>query len=122
VDPAVLDRGEVTARAIVAASPTRASVTFSIRELGRRPAGALRNDHPAIAQVQAARAAAGLPPAILVDGSTDANAAFERGLPGLTVGLTRGGNVHREDEYIEIAPVSGGLAAALRLIRSLASG
>ncbi|HXT36797.1 MAG TPA: M20/M25/M40 family metallo-hydrolase [Chloroflexota bacterium] len=122
VDPAVLARGEATARAIVAASPTQASVTLSIRELGRRPAGALGNDHPAIAQAQAARAAAGLATAILVDGSTDANAAFERGLPGITVGLTRGGNVHREDEYIEITPISGGLAAAIGLIRSLASG
>ncbi|HEY8286565.1 MAG TPA: M20/M25/M40 family metallo-hydrolase [Chloroflexota bacterium] len=122
VDPAVLARGEEIARALVAASPTHASLALSIRELGRRPAGALGYDHPAIAQAQAARAAARLPSALLVDGSTDANAAFERGLPGLTVGLTRGGNVHREDEFIEIAPIGAGLAAALGLIRRLAGG
>ncbi|MGH2344094.1 MAG: hypothetical protein ACRDG4_02635, partial [Chloroflexota bacterium] len=62
----------------------------------------------------------GLPPAHLVAGSTDANAAFEHGLPGVTVGLTRGGNVHREDEYIELEPLARGAQAALGLIVRLA--
>ncbi|HUY56142.1 MAG TPA: M20/M25/M40 family metallo-hydrolase, partial [Candidatus Nanopelagicaceae bacterium] len=63
VDAAVLDRGEATARAMIAASLAGDGVSFSIRELGRRPAGALGNDHPAIGLAQAARAAAGLGPA-----------------------------------------------------------
>jgi tripeptide aminopeptidase len=119
VDAQVLDQAEKVGRAIVQATPSHEQVRFTIREIGRRPAGALDPGHPLIALAQAARAASGLPPAELVDGSTDANAAFERGLPGITVGLTRGGNVHREDEYIEIEPLAQGTAAALAFIVSL---
>ena len=122
VDANILDQAEMVGRAIVDATPTHELVKFVIREIGRRPAGALERWHPMIALAQAARAAVGLPPAPLVDGSTDANAAFERGLPGLTVGLTRGGNVHRENEYIDIEPIVQGAAAVLGLVTSLAEG
>jgi tripeptide aminopeptidase len=120
VDAQVLDQAEKTARAIVDASPTNGQARFVVHELGRRPAGALDPRLPLIALAQAARAASGLPPAALVDGSTDANAAFERGLPGITVGVTRGGNVHREDEYIDIEPIAKGAASVLAFVRSLA--
>ncbi len=120
VDAQVLDRAEQMGRSIIEASPTSEQTRFSIREIGRRPAGALDVGHPLIALAQAARAASGLPPAALVDGSTDANAAFERGLPGITIGITRGGNVHREDEYIDIEPIAQGAASVIAFITSLA--
>jgi tripeptide aminopeptidase len=120
VESGVLEQAEAVGRSIVDATLNRENVSYAIRELGRRPAGALPAEHPLVTLTQAARADAGLPAAHLVAGSTDANAAFERGLPGITLGLTRGGNVHREDEYIEIEPSARGAAAVLGSIRRLA--
>jgi di/tripeptidase len=42
--------------------------------------------------------------------STDANVPISRGIPAVCIGLTTGGNVHREDEYIDTEPISTGLA------------
>lgn len=120
VESGVLEQAEAAARAIVDATLNQEQVSYAIREIGRRPAGSLSAEHLLVTLAQAARADVGLPPAHLVAGSTDANAAFERGLPGITLGLTRGGNVHREDEYIEIEPIARGAAAVLGTVRRLA--
>jgi hypothetical protein len=37
------------------------------------------------------------------------------GLPAVCIGLTSGGNAHRLDEYIDLAPVQTGLAQLLLL-------
>jgi acetylornithine deacetylase/succinyl-diaminopimelate desuccinylase-like protein len=42
--------------------------------------------------------------------STDANAAHARGIPAVAVGVTTGGGEHTPQEWIDIAPVAGGLA------------
>jgi tripeptide aminopeptidase len=47
--------------------------------------------------------------------STDANIPISRGIPAICIGLTSGGGVHREDEFIDIAPVELGLAQLLIL-------
>lgn len=117
-DQVQLDAAELLARQIVAAA-TRPRVQFAIEEIGRRPAGILAHDHPLVLAAQAARARAGLPAAELAEGSTDANAAFEAGIPGISIGLTRGGGVHRTDEYIELAPLAHGVEAVLELIGEL---
>jgi di/tripeptidase len=52
--------------------------------------------------------------------STDANIAISRGIPAVCVGLTTGGNVHREDEYIEIAPFEKGLTQLVELALAVA--
>lgn len=117
VDPSALAAAETMARALFADVAAGSGATMTIEELGRRPAGALSDDHPLVIAAQRARAEVGLPPAQLVDGSTDANAAWEAGVPGLSIGITRGGGVHRLDEYIAVAPVAQGIAAALGLIR-----
>jgi hypothetical protein len=37
------------------------------------------------------------------------------GLPAVCIGLTTGGNAHRLDEYIDLAPVKTGLAQLILL-------
>ncbi len=52
--------------------------------------------------------------------STDANAAYEAGIPGFAVGITRGAGEHTPAEWIETAPVAAGLtvlADTIELIR-----
>jgi acetylornithine deacetylase/succinyl-diaminopimelate desuccinylase-like protein len=87
----------------------------TVESLGRRPAGAIDPRHPLLQAARRARERAGLPPAREDAASTDANAAYGRGIPAITVGVTTGGNAHRPDEYIDLAPIRGGLAALTAL-------
>jgi tripeptide aminopeptidase len=52
--------------------------------------------------------------------STDANIPISRGIPAVCIGLTNGGNVHREDEYIDVKPVTKGLFQLLCLVVTVA--
>jgi tripeptide aminopeptidase len=52
--------------------------------------------------------------------STDANIPISRGIPAVCIGLTTGGNVHKEDEFIEREPVARGIYQLLGLTVSVA--
>jgi acetylornithine deacetylase/succinyl-diaminopimelate desuccinylase-like protein len=88
--------------------------------IGERPSGGLPSDHPLLEAARRARRAAGLAPAAEGASSTDANAAYGRGIPAVTVGLSTGANGHRVDEYIDLAPLPGGMRALRHLTRELA--
>jgi acetylornithine deacetylase/succinyl-diaminopimelate desuccinylase-like protein len=120
LDPAALAAAESLARDVFQTVAAERGVVATIAEVGRRPAGSLPDDHPLVATAQQARVAAGLTPAALQDGSTDANAAWEAGIPGISIGVTHGDGVHRLDEWIAVAPVAQGIAAALALVRATA--
>ncbi len=75
---------------------------------GQRPAGAIPREHPLVQLAAAALQAVGTPPAY-ERGSTDANIPLSQGLPAVCIGLCRGGNAHRPDEYIEPAMLENGL-------------
>lgn len=45
--------------------------------------------------------------------STDANIPISRGIPAICIGLTTGGNAHREDEFIHTRPLPVGFAQML---------
>jgi acetylornithine deacetylase/succinyl-diaminopimelate desuccinylase-like protein len=87
--------------------------------IGERPSGGIAADHPLMDAARRARETAGLAPAGEGASSTDANAAYGRGVPAITVGLTTGGNGHRLDEYIDLAPLPAGMAALADLARQL---
>ncbi|GAA5503847.1 acetylornithine deacetylase [Deinococcus xinjiangensis] len=48
--------------------------------------------------------------------STDANAAVPYGLPALTLGVYRGGNAHREDEWVQRSSLATGLQLLRRVV------
>lgn len=82
--------------------------TFSVEVVGNRPAGSIPPEHPLVQGAISALEMAGLR-ATLENGSTDGNIPLAAGCPTVTVGITRGGNAHRLDEYIETAPVEVGI-------------
>lgn len=94
----------------------------TVETLGRRPGGRIAGDHPLVEAARRARERAGLPRAEEGASSTDANAAYGRGIPAITVGVTTGGHAHRLDEYIDLAPVASGLAALEALADELQGG
>lgn len=90
-------------------------VEFTIDVVGERPAGHLAKDHPLVQAAVDALRDVGVK-AVLETGSTDGNIALAAGCPAVTVGVTRGGNAHRLDEYAEIDPVSDGLQQLFALV------
>jgi tripeptide aminopeptidase len=91
----------------------------TVEQLGHRPGGRIADDDPLLAAARRARAAAGLAPAHEQASSTDANAAHGRGIPAITVGVSTGGNAHRLDDYVDVAPIAGGLRSLEALVLEL---
>lgn len=87
-----------------ATSEMKADVTI----VGDRPAGRLPHDRGVAGIASEALRLLGLEP-IFHPSSTDANIPISRNIPSACIGLASGGNVHREDEYIDLDPVPTGL-------------
>jgi acetylornithine deacetylase/succinyl-diaminopimelate desuccinylase-like protein len=94
-----------------AAKPT---LTFKIDVVGDRPAGSIPISHDLVQAALAALEQTGVK-GTLENGSTDANVPLAAGCPAVTIGITRGGNAHRSDEYIEVSPVASGMRQLLLL-------
>lgn len=86
--------------------------------LGRRPAGRFPDDHPLLRVVLGVRKELGLP-LLLEAGSTDANAALSAGIPALTVGVSRGGDMHTTSEWIEEGTLDLGREQLRRVLSRL---
>lgn len=103
---------ELRARAVVE-QVSRVAVSFD--EIGRRPAGSIASDHPLARAASRALETAGIA-AIHSAASTDANAAYERGIPAVTIGVTTGEKQHTESEWIALPPIETGLEAMANTI------
>ncbi len=104
---------ETNVRQIVAHS-VQDGVQFAIEVVGDRPAGQIPDDHPLVQMAQSALATVGITGS-LETGSTDANVPLAAGCPAVTIGLARGGNAHRLDEYIDPKPLADGLRQLVAL-------
>jgi tripeptide aminopeptidase len=92
----------------------RRGITVDVEVVGDRPAGVASAESRFVRLAVDVLDEVGVTPAGDAS-STDANIPISRGIPAICIGLTTGGGVHREDEYIDIAPVSRGLAQLLVL-------
>ena len=95
-------------------------VQFIAETVGARPAGKLPADHDLARGALLALSQLGIQGA-LEAGSTDANVPLSQGCPAVTIGITRGGNAHRHDEFIELAPVRMGMQQLITLVLAAAS-
>lgn len=92
-------------------------VTVLIETIGDRPTGEIAANHPLVQAAERALISAG----IAVESgermsSTDANIPLSRAIPAVCVGVTRGGNAHRLDEWISTLEMGKGLQHLLLLI------
>jgi tripeptide aminopeptidase len=108
-----LARFEREVRKIVETA-SKPNLSFNIEVVGDRPAGSIPTSHNLVQMALAALEQTGVK-GTLENGSTDANVPLASGCPAVTVGITRGGNAHRSDEYIEVSPVAGGMRQLLLL-------
>jgi di/tripeptidase len=95
----------------------RDEISLKIRSIGDRPGGSIPIDHPLVETAKQALKASGITQIKLEAGSTDASAPLSEGFPAVCVGITRGGDAHSMDEFIEIAPIISGYQSILNLIQ-----
>ncbi|SJZ68654.1 M20/M25/M40 family metallo-hydrolase [Selenihalanaerobacter shriftii] len=86
--------------------------------IGERPAGRISSEHELIKIISQTHKELGIESKYEA-ASTDGNLPLNLGIPAVTIGLTRGDNIHREDEYMEIEPVKLGLKQLLLIIDKL---
>lgn len=99
---------------------SKPGLNFEVEIVGNRPAGSISSSHPLVMGAVATLAQAGIR-GVLETGSTDGNIPLAAGCPTVTIGITRGGNAHRLDEYIEIAPVQAGMKQLIALTLAVAA-
>ena len=92
----------------------RPGLTFTVEVVGNRPSGYLNTRHPLVQGALETLAQLNMQGS-LETGSTDGNIPLQAGCPTVTIGITRGGNAHRLDEYIEVAPITQGIQQLLTL-------
>lgn len=110
-DPEALAKLVNRVEQIIKSGSTR-DVPIAIEVVGDRPAGEVSQDEGIVPLGIAVLKNLGID-AIVDASSTDANVPIARGIPAICIGLTTGGNVHREDEFIRIPPLATGFAQLL---------
>lgn len=96
------------------AEVTHDELQFAVEVVGDRPAGMIEENHPLVQMAMSALRMAHVQGSLQA-GSTDGNVPLSHGCPTVTIGITRGGNAHRVDEYIETQPVAAGMKQLLLL-------
>lgn len=91
-------------------------VNVTLEQIGDRPTGDIPASHPLVRAAERALLAAG----VAVESgdsmsSTDANIPLNRSVPAVCVGVTRGGNAHRLDEWISTLEITQGIQHLLLL-------
>lgn len=90
-------------------------------DLGLRPAGGIAREDPICRIAAAALERQGLNPTYSA-ASTDANAAYARGIPAITLGVAFGGATHTEQEWIDTRSIDRGITALCDTVERLAEG
>ncbi len=94
-------------------------IEIEITLIGERPGGGLSERHPLVEVAVQALKEYGENTIHLKPGSTDASVPLSLGLPAICIGITRGGNAHSLNEYIEVEPISRGYNALMSTIESV---
>lgn len=96
------------------------AVQVTMEQVGNRPAGNIPRESPIVALAEAALAASGCDETAFIVSSTDANVPLSRGYQAVCLGLTRSGNSHRPDEYIDVTHLPAGLSQLLLVMLAAA--
>lgn len=119
-DPEALEALVQRVETLVSTAGQKQGVTVTMDVIGSRPAGRLSRTAPLTRWAVAALEAVGCEEVEFTPGSTDANIPLSRRYPAVCVGLSRSGNTHRPDEYMEVDPIPSGLGQALLLLLAAA--
>lgn len=91
------------------------SAKISMEEIGNRPAGELRKDHPLIKMASDALKVMQSAKVELGASSTDANIPLAMGAAAICIGIGTAGNVHRVEEFLDTSNIHKGMGQLLLL-------
>lgn len=117
-DPRSLAELVRQAERLVRRAADRERVEVEIAIVGDRPAGSIPRDHVLVETASTVLRHFDIE-ARYEASSTDANIPLSRGIAAVTVGITHGGGIHTEDEWLEIAPCVTGVRQLLLLALTL---
>lgn len=95
-------------------------VELSVTDVGARPAGSISQQHWLVQTCASVLNRLGVSP-LYAPASTDANIPLSRGIPAVTLGVTRGGGAHTRGEWIETGPLVRGVQQLILVMHSLAA-
>lgn len=116
VDPAQLAQLERRVARLLRVVQHDTGVQVLSRVVGQRPAAMLDPKHPLCQGIKAIRRYLQMRPGVFSAASTDANLPLSQGIPAVCLGISRGALAHTVQEYIDIAPVTGGMKQLLLTI------
>lgn len=114
LDPGALADLDTRAQAALYAAAREVGVSVRLERVGDRPGGDLGAEL-LLDLVREASLEARID-LRLASSSTDANAAVPHGLPAIALGVYRGGNAHREDEWVQASSLGPGLRFLRRVV------
>ena len=117
-DAAALSKLVGEAERLIRRSAEQDGVSVSIETVGDRPAGSIPRNHALVELASSVLRHFGIDPRDEA-ASTDANIPLSLGIPAITVGISHGGGIHTEAEWLEIAPCSAGVRQLLLLAFAL---
>jgi tripeptide aminopeptidase len=115
-DTGTLERMEQSVYRIVEGMSKDSEIGISCDLIGSRPSACLPVDHPLVHAARAVLRHTGTKPARPGIGSTDANILLANEIPSVCIGITRGGNAHSTDEFIETGLLIKGLKQLTLLV------
>lgn len=114
LDPELLADLDTRAQAVLHAAAREVGVSLRLERVGDRPGGDLHAE-PLLGLARDA-AREGRIDLRLASSSTDANAAAPYRLPAIALGVYRGGNAHRADEWVQASSLGPGLRFLRRVV------
>ncbi len=114
-DPDALSDIVGRAQDIVQSEAQVEGITVNMEQIGSRPAGRIARRSPLVRWAAGALQEAGIDEPEYTMASTDANVPLSHGLPAVCIGISKSGNTHRPDEYLEMAPIAVGMKQAALL-------
>lgn len=108
----ILDDVGERLREITGLVASRSGISVRLELFTRREPGGIEDTHPIVRGTRSVLEALGLKPMMYLT-TSPLSAFFERGIPALTLGITRGARSPEIDEireYVETAPMTSGLA------------
>jgi tripeptide aminopeptidase len=88
---------------------------IQVETIGERPGGELAEGHALVQAALRSLQDVGETRVSLEVGSTDASIPLSLGLPAICVGLTRGGEAHSLQEFVELEPLTRGYTSIVNL-------
>ncbi len=120
-DPGMVDSMAQRISDIVEETASITQTTVWMEEIARRKPGGISFNHPLTRCARSVMSKLNITP-VVAPSSGELSALIDAGIPGITVGLTKGSHVHTVQESIEIEPMFKGLAQLITIIQAIDSG